>query len=78
VIGIRLLQDASIFSATISISRWGNDGNRAVSRWVRSPRKFINARAFVVTYMELKMFTGRTMRATSRATPALSMARYWA
>ena len=49
LIGMSLAHAASIFSATISISRCGNDGNAESSRLVRSDRKFISDRAFTVT-----------------------------
>ena len=43
---------ASICSATISISRCGTDGKCVPSRFVRSDRKFMSERAFIVTYLE--------------------------
>ena len=47
------------------------EGRKAESsRLVRSDKKFIKARAFIVTYIELYVPTGRTVRATSRAMPA--------
>src|SRR3954449_2213496 len=52
VIGMRGCQWRSICSATISISRCGKEGNLASSRFVRSERKFISERAFIVTYID--------------------------
>jgi hypothetical protein len=52
VSGMRPAHSSSIRSAHISISRWGNDGNREPSRAVRSDKKFISDRAFIVTYID--------------------------
>ena len=66
----------SMRSATISISRCGNDGKWLPGCLVRRDRKFISARAFIVTYIDEYVPTGRTIRATSRATPAASISWY--
>ena len=52
VSGISRSHSASIFSATISISRCGNDGKCESSCLVRSDRKFMSERAFMVTYID--------------------------
>src|ERR1700679_3929547 len=52
VSGIRPAQSDSICSATISISRCGNDGKVAAGSLTRSDRKFIRARALQVAYIE--------------------------
>jgi RNA polymerase-binding transcription factor DksA len=49
--GMSFAHSASIFSATISISHCGNDGKAESSRWVRSDKKFIRARALQVAYI---------------------------
>ena len=45
-------QKSSIFSATISISRCGNEGKCVPSRLVRNERKFMREREFIVTYID--------------------------
>jgi probable Rubsico expression protein CbbX len=52
VSGMTLAHWASIFSATISISRCGKDGNAESGRRVRRARKFISARALQVAYID--------------------------
>src|SRR5689334_9938637 len=51
VSGMIFAHSASIFSATISISRCGKDGEVESSRRVRKDRKFIRARALQVAYI---------------------------
>src|SRR2546430_1905815 len=75
VSGISSAHSASILSATMAISRCGNDGVRARSSWVRSDRKCMSDRALQVAYMLENRPTGSVARATSLATPASSIAR---
>ena len=52
VSGMSSAQNDSICSATISISRCGNEGKCESACLVRSERKFMSERAFIVTYID--------------------------